>query len=227
MAAEQMTTAQGAAQACPGYTLTVTNVAAPAVVTLATTFLQQVTVWGLVEGLAATCWLRGQPDGTVQRYGLAADRQTPRAVTMSAQDLIAQWPVGRLFAATAEWRWRRARDGAFAVLGLAETVAPLLAGQQTLTGAQAAAQLDDAWQVTSYTQHLIGSIIDEGTHPLANQSWREVRNPYPLLYPTAHEGNRNRQPRLQGYRYATPTGVVRFTRFSAVTTFVITEGASR
>lgn len=227
MAAEHMTPARGADQRYTGYTLTLTKVTEAALVTHLTAFLPQTPVWGLLEGLAAACWLRGQADGTVHLYGLAADRQTPHPMTSTAHDLIAQWPVGRVFTAHAEWRWRRGRDGVFAVLGLAETAALLLTGQQTLSDTQATTPLNGAWRVTPCTQHLIGSIIDESAQALAAQSWREVRNPYPLVYPAAHNGNRQRQPRLQGYRYATPTGVVRFTRFSQVTTLEITEGAGR
>ena len=226
MAAETRPGAPTTSQPQQGYTLTLTEVPRANLVTLLADFLHRDPVWGLVEGLAAICWLRGQSsDGTAELYALSADQHTSPSTHLPAADLVANWSTGRVFDEGVEWRWRKEGNDVYSVLGLAETQAVLLLGMQTLTNTQDSTRLSAGWQVTAITQHLVGSIINESKSKLAEQTWHEVRNPHPLLYPVSHAGNRNRQPRLQTYTYATGEGTVRFTRFYALTALDITQGA--
>ncbi len=197
-----------------GYSVTLTKVDSAHLAGHLESFLQRADVWGLVERLETVAWLRGQANGIAQLYRLATDQQTRTIETLTGAGLVTEWPVGRLFAPSGEWRWRVNASGSFAVLGLSETRMFLETGLSALLDAAASVPTIEAgWQVTPITQHLVGSIIDETDATLAEYTWREVRNPHPLLYPLTHGKDRNRQPRVQTYNYTGTDGVVRFTRF--------------
>lgn len=174
--------------------------------------LAQAGTCGLVEGLEAACWLRGQGVGTTQLYRL--DRQTSNGTThlLTAAELVAQWPQGRLFNLQVEWRWQQQADGSFHLLGLAEDRAQL-----QLWGADGSPAANGAttqqWRVRAGEQQLVGSTVEKRIVMAGASAWGEVRNPHPLLYPLEHQNDEQLQPRVRVRFYATANHVVRFTRF--------------
>jgi hypothetical protein len=179
--------------------------------------------YGYLQTVAAPIWLS---TATGELQALYVDHATRCGVieTLPLAELVTRWPLatissGRLFNQGSEWRWQpdaRTADR-YALLGLSEDETQL---------AQAIAQVAapaivQTWSVTKSRLHLIGSIVqppsnhDSRAELIAQHCWHEVRNPNPLLYPVANNGDRNRQPRLVVQVYARPsTGAVVHTRYS-------------
>lgn len=186
--------------------------------------------WGIVQDWQAAAWFRSQAQGQVELYQRAAKQATGEVAILTVAELPTRWATGRVFHKQVEWRWRATTADKVAVLGLAEDATWLTRGWQLLTGEatapetnQAVAPLTAGWQVRCQMQHLVGSTISEPPLSLAAQSWSEVRLPYPLLYPIAHGGDRNRQPRLKTQVYATSSGCVRYIRFCDLQSVDITK----
>jgi len=85
-------------------------------------------------------------------------------------------------------------------------------------GGAATAQRTD-WQVRDAVWRLTGSIVSERSDdPLAAQTWYETRYQRPLVYPVAHDSDRERQPRLEVRVYADARAAVRLVRFCRLRT---------